>query len=368
MPRSLLLSGILLTWAIGASCGRKARIPEFPIGLFGVEQPADLPALREAGFTAIQSYAGDPAALAALAAAARRTGIRTVLPPTQLMKSIFSARGFQGVTWYLADEPDVHKTPPEDLARLERQVNGWDPDSPTTFVVGHGGSAAKFAHVGDVIMVDWYPVPHLPLTSAGDHVRRTVESAGGKPVWAVLQAMDWRSYSQRDPRKKRIGRFPNANEIRFMSYHSILEGASGLWYFTYTTPSRKTLSEFPELWFALTRVTREISALRPILVRGREIAPPFSKAPPGVLARAWRYRMRNYVVVLNRGSEPAQLPDALLDADWRPLFEPRRRLQHLLEGREDEFYLKPYRVLVLESRFGVPFQAKSAEQKLARKH
>jgi hypothetical protein len=44
------------------------------------------------------------------------------------------------------------------------------------------------------------------------------------------------------------------------------------------------------------------------------------------------------------------VPGEALEAAWRPLFEARRDPRELLTKYEDAYYLKPYQVLVLESR------------------
>ncbi|MFA5139963.1 MAG: hypothetical protein WC728_12090 [Elusimicrobiota bacterium] len=317
----------------------------FPIGIYGVNDPADLPVLQDAGFTAVQTYAG-PGTILPLAKAAERRGISLLAHPFELMKSTVPAEGLPIAAWYLVDEPDVQKMPPDKLKKLDQQVRAWAPQHKTAFVVGDGRTAKTYADSGDILMVDWYPVPHLPLTSAGEHVRYTVEAAKGKPVWAVLQAMDWRWYPQRNPKKPRIGRFPTIAELRFMSYHSILEGASGLWYFTWD----RRLSDAPELWSVVIAVTRELSSLRPVLEDGEPIALPFKKPLHKLMrAKAWKHRSKDYVLLLNTSPNTALLmPKELLGERWRPLFEKRRYVRELLMDSNGAYYLRPLQFLLLE--------------------
>ena len=239
----------------------------------------------------------------------------------------------------------------DQLAGYQRKVQAWAPGSKTAFVVGDGSKAKNYPGVADVIMVDWYPVPHLPLESAGDHVRMTAEAAGGRKVWAVLQAMDWRDFPQSDPKKKRIGRFPDLAEIRFMSYDAVLNGASGIWYFAYSTAAGSNLSQTPELLFAVSGTARELRAMAPIFARGRPIPLPFEPPTKGWMARAWTYHGRDYLVLANRTKDRQwKVPEEALLPAWRPLFEVRRDPRELLKKYQDAYYLKPYQVLVLESR------------------
>ena len=45
-----------------------------------------------------------------------------------------------------------------------------------------------------------------------------------------------------------------------------------------------------------------------------------------------------------------RVPEEALEPGWRPLLEARRDPRELLTKSEDAYYLKPYQVLVLESR------------------
>jgi len=333
------------------AAARAPRPEEFPVGFFGVSAPADARALAEQGFDAVQSYAGDAASVALLARAARANGQLLLASADAPMAAGARAADFPGTVWYLADEPDVHGTTVAELAARERAVKAWAPQARTAFVVGDGRRAADFPGVADALMVDWYPVPHLALESAGDMVRLTAAAAGGRKVWAVLQAMDWRDFPQRDPKKKRIGRFPTADEIRFMSYDAVLNGAQGVWYFTYSTATGVDLGQRPEQMAAVADAARELRALAPVFARGREIAPPFAARPAGPAARAWTYRGRDYVVLAARrtGSD-VLFPSEMLAAGWRPLFESRRDPRDLLRRFGASYYLRAHQVLVLESR------------------
>ncbi len=339
----------MLAVLLAAACGPAPA--EFPVGFFGVDAPADARALAAEGFDAIQSYQTEPGRVSALAAEARRRGQLLLVAPHEVEQSARAAREFPGVFWYLQDEPDVSGVSRDQLAGLERRVRAWSPEAKTAFVVGDGRKAKDYPGVADAIMVDWYPVPHLPLESAGDHVRLTAEAAGGRKVWAVLQAMDWRNFPQRDPKKKRIGRFPDAAEIRFMSYDAVLNGASGVWYFTYSTATGSNLSQTPELLFAVSGTARELRAMAPIFARGRPIVLPFEIDPDGVRGRAWTYRGRDYVVLINRRKGvDMKVPEEMLAPRWRPLFEARRDPRELLRPIDGAYYLRQHQVLVLESR------------------
>lgn len=332
-----------------AACGPKPA--EFPVGFFGVNTPAEAKALADDGFNAIMSYQTSPESVGELAKATRSAGQMLLVSPNEVEISTHGGAEFPGVWWYVRDEPDVIGMTRDELAALDRKARTWAPGSKTAFVVGDGHKAKDYPDVADAIMVDWYPVPHLPLESAGDHVRMTAEAAGGRKVWAVLQAMDWRNFPQRDPKKKRIGRFPAWSEIRFMSYDAVLNGADGVWYFVYSTATGSNLSQTPDEFVRVTEPAGELRAMAPIFARGRRIELPFPPNPDGPAARAWTYHGRDYVILENRTKDKAlAMPPAMLDPTWRPLFEYRRDPRELLYAYGGWYFLKPFQVLVLESR------------------
>lgn len=319
---------------------------QFPVGFFGVEKAEDARLLAGKGYNAFQSYRTSPEDVLPVAREARRQGAMLLVSPKALFNTTHTAAEFPGAVWYLQDEPDVHGMDRSALKAVETKTLAWAPGAKTAFVVGDGRKAKDYPDVADAIMVDWYPVPHLPLESAGDHVRMTVEASGGRKVWAVLQAMDWRLFIP-----KPIGRFPAKAEIRFMSYDSVLSGAQGIWYFTYTLPDGRTLAQEPDQLSAVTSTAEELRELAPVFARGKAIALPFEEPAKGLRARAWSYRGHDYLVLVNRTKDRQwKVPEAALGPGWRPLFEGSRDTRELLKKHMDAYYLPPYRVLVLKSR------------------
>jgi len=276
-----------------------------------------------------------------------------VVYPDQVVHSTWSdmAKSWPVAGWYLVDEPDVQKWPAEKLAEVEKQVKAWSPRQSTTFVIGESSPSTKYGHIGDILMLDWYPVPHLPLASIGDHIAYARQNIPeGKPLWAVVQAFDWRDSKQRDPKKPRIGRFPTHHEIRFMSYDSIINGATGIFFYRLSKPGGRTLFDVPEEFQAVTRVVRELKSIKPILERGRPLPLPVKLEDEGLQAKAWRHRGRDFIILVNRSSVPRAVPDELLAPRWRPFFELRRDPREALLEHDDAWHLRPFQVLVLQSR------------------
>lgn len=341
---------LVLALAVVA-CGAPSPM-QFPVGFFGVEKAEDANVLADRGYNAFQSYRTSPEEVLVVARAAHRRGALLLVSPKAMFTTTHTAAEFLDAVWYLQDEPEIHGMDQAALKAIETQTLKWAPGSRTAFVVGDGRKSKNYPDVADAIMVDWYPVPHLPLESAGDHVRMTAEVAGGRKVWAVLQGMDWRIFGP-PPRKgkKPIGRFPTAGEIRFMCYDSVLNGAQGIWFFTYTLPDGSVLADTPSLMSVVDGSAAEMRAMAPIFARGRPIPLPFEPPTKGWMARAWTYHGRDYLVLANRTKDRQwKVPVEALKPYWRPLFEARRDPRELLKEHNGSHYLKPYQVLVLESR------------------
>jgi hypothetical protein len=329
-----------------AACSPAPR--EFPIGFYGVRSPKDARELSAKGYNGFMVSA-QPEELIKFEREA--LGAMLVASPLAVMVTTYTAAEFPSAVWYLQDEPDVWGVDLAAMKALEANTLAWAPGAMTAFVVGDGRKAKNYPGVADVIMVDWYPVPHLPLESAGDHVRMTAEAAGGRKVWAVLQAMNWLDFPHEGTNKRRVGRFPSAAEIRFMSYDAVLNGAQGIWYFTYSTATGANLSQTPETMSRVDSTAGELLAMAPIFARGRAIPLPFEAPIHGLRARAWTYHGRDYLLLVNRTKDRQwKVPEEALKPSWRPLFEARRDPRELLKKHQDAYYLKPYQVLVLESR------------------
>lgn len=359
-PPAAALVAAACAFGGGCSSDRAGLNGAFPIGLYGV-RAAEMEAVSRAGFDAAYPLVRDGAEAEAAAGAARRAGIR-LLPDYRLLSPAGpSVKRWPVLAWYLQDEPDVNHVPAAELERRSREVRGLD-GRPQTFVVGSGAAASVYGPVGDALMLDWYPVPHLPLEGVAEQADAALlRLPPGKPLWMVIQAFDWRDDAQRDPSKPRVGRFPTYGEIRFMSYAAVLHGAKGLFYYRFNqvgAEQGKSLLDFPERWQALSRVASELRTLKPILREGRPAPIPFPPNPDGLDARMLRHGGRDFLILLNpKKGFYRRVPEAALGAAWRPLFEDRRDVRDLLKKIGDHWFLPPHRVLVLESasrRWGAP--------------
>ena len=317
----------------------------FPLCMYGVNHPADLKTLKKAGITCAQSYRTDPELLAPLAQEAQKQNMQIVFYPGKVIGSAYEeqARSWPVLAWYLVDEPDVWRWTREQVTQANQKTKQTFPRHATTLVIGQGKTKIPFYDLSDTLMVDWYPVPHLDLSSFGDNVRWAKEGqntyhAGQRPLWGVVQIFDWKDFKQHRPDNDRIGRFPTEAEIRFMSYDGILNGAEGLFYFTFDYKGQPLAQARPEWWTRVRNVTRELARLRPVLEKGTLIPTPVEVTAP-LAAQTRLYKNRRYTILLNRSDKPVAVPEDFLGKTYKPLF-----------ATQKSTHLAPYTVWVLQSK------------------
>ena len=73
------------------------------------------------------------------------------------------------LAWYISDEPNGFKIPPESLEEIYRIVRETDPWHPVSMVfMAPFLSSKKYANALDIVMADPYPVPNYPIGLTGD--------------------------------------------------------------------------------------------------------------------------------------------------------------------------------------------------------
>lgn len=143
-------------------------------------------------------------------------------------------------------------------------------------------------------------------------------------------------------------RMADWSRLRLLVAGAAVRGRSGVFFTLPRTKDGRELTAYPEEWQALSRVAREVAAMRPILEGGIESAVPFA-VPEGVEARAWRFQGRLYVLLVNDTGRSAPI-DAESMMPWRALFEVRADARDLLIPCGGGRCLTARRVIWLESR------------------
>src|SRR5204862_1578754 len=123
--------------------------------------------------------------------------------------------------WYLNDEPDLNLISPDQVKSAQGFMKSLAPSKPTALVIFQGYEARDYANITDVLMVDRYPIPWLPLANFGQHIQMArLALPPNKPLIAVIQAFDWSLSPELLPGERNL-RPPTETELRCMTYDAL---------------------------------------------------------------------------------------------------------------------------------------------------
>ncbi len=177
-------------------------------------------------------------------------------------RTLSAHRGLAG--FYTADERPAEVIPK--VFRQHRALSEAAPGTLTYAVLGNGWEeqAPLWRDALDVMGLDPYPLTrprgqnHLALV--GEWTRLGQEAVQrSRPLWMVIQYF---------PLTSAAG-WPTREELRAMSWMAIVEGARGLFYWSFGTKGLawvKDPREREQRWQDLVQVTKEIKALEPVLL------------------------------------------------------------------------------------------------------
>jgi len=169
--------------------------------------------------------------------------------------------------WYVVDEPDLNEISPSDVKRANRWIKRFA-SKPTALVLSAGSEALHYAGIPDIMMIDRYPVPWLPLANFSQNVRLAKFATGPKKTLiAVIQAFDWSYYPELMPGRSDF-RAPTYEELRCMTYSALAEGANGLFYYCYDDKKWR-MSEHPETWSNVREIVGEVNERLPLFTAQR---------------------------------------------------------------------------------------------------
>jgi|WetSurMetagenome_2_1015567.scaffolds.fasta_scaffold143696_1 hypothetical protein len=245
----------------------------FPIGMFSVG-PENLEIVKEAGFNTAHTYITDPVILQKYIETAEKTGIRLLIYPSdraeQGVIDLEKAKRFIEknrnakpiLAWYIADEPELNSGSPSQIGEINSFIKKLDRNHPTAIVIHRTDRFKEYRDASDILLIDRYPVPGRPLSHVAEAANWAVIQKGAAgPVWAVLQAFGY----QNEQLKGWGLREPTYDEMRAMTYLSIIHGAKGIFYYTFTGSQYRILQS-PEHWNDLKKIAAELNRLYPLFL------------------------------------------------------------------------------------------------------
>ena len=236
----------------------------FPIGMYGVHSLEDLRIVHEAGFNSVVGSANQT-----FLDAAQELGMKVIASPGSSSGHSFNMDAIHEtvqslddhpalLSWYLVDEPDMRRIPPWKVELDQRLLKTAPAHKPVSLVLFHGMHVKDYGNIPDILMLDNYPVPWMPLAHFAQHLywaRNTVSKE--KTIYAVLQGFDWHYFRHVLPGEKNL-RKPTTEEIRCMTYMALAQGMNGLFYYTFRAGEWNIL-EHPELWEGLKQVVDSVN-------------------------------------------------------------------------------------------------------------
>ncbi|MDP4223300.1 MAG: hypothetical protein Q8868_08310 [Bacteroidota bacterium] len=201
------------------------------------------------------------------------------------------------LAWYISDEPNGNKIPPEQIETIYNIIKAIDPWHPVTVVfMAPFIISKKYENGLDIVMADPYPVPKSSISQIGDITKQLKsEFYGEKPVWIVPQAFGGGEWWEREP---------SINEIRSMTYQAIVNGATGIQYFI-----RQGLNSFPKstaTWNECGKMALEIAEITPWLLSDED--PPSVRSNSAeIQAASAMHDGQAVIVAVNRINSPFRL-------------------------------------------------------------
>ncbi len=229
--------------------------------------------------------------------ASQTEGITASEKKTLLLNEIKSFRDHPALlAWYIADEPNGYRIPPDTIRAIYDLIRENDPWHPVSVVfMAPFTDARKYASALDIVMADPYPIPVSPVTMPGNVAKSlSNEFRARRPVWMVPQAFGGGELWHREP---------TVQEIRAMTYQSIINGVTGIQYFV-----REGLNLFPKstaLWNECGKMAVEIAEMTPWLLSD-ETTVPVSSGSENIMLASFVHNGRLMILAANRLNRPVR--------------------------------------------------------------
>ncbi len=235
----------------------------FPIGIYGVRSAEDLEVVHQAGFNCVVGSSST-----SFLDKAHTLGIRVIASPGSAVRNSLNKKESSlqfkladehpaFLSWYLIDEPDLHRVPPWKVAMDQRLLKTLPARSPVSVVLYNGSNTFDYGDIPDILMVDHYPVPWTPLSHFAERMKNARHSLPKeKPAYAVIQAFDWEYFRELLPNETEF-RAPTLEELQCMTFMALAQGMDGIIY--YTLRARDWyLPKHPDLWNGLQQVIDQV--------------------------------------------------------------------------------------------------------------
>lgn len=306
----------------------------FPLGLYGIEDPAGVQAAAASGFNFL--VVSSSRASYDVRDAAVQAGIGVVVsaasPDASFWQHLQSKWGTSPAClgWLPYSRPDLRSYSPLQLEELYYLLTRLSPSQPVLEPLASPSLAQYYTRAADILLAWSLPVPHSPLRALGEMVE-VLREAGGplKPVWAIIQAQGGGAFQDEPLGPASTGRAPTPAEMEALAYLALIRGADGLVWYSYTPTQAEGGGPLPKvdpaMWTAMGALNLRLRWLSPILLDGHREAMAAVAGGAVEMAR-WHYQDADYVLAVNSTDRGLVTP--------LPLGRPEAAVSVLFEDRE----------------------------------
>ena len=245
------------------TCDLKPSSPSFPLGLYGTS-PADFTTIANSPFNLVRV-----GAKADVVQQAHGLGldcfVRMPLDSDALQGVADTFResgvGFGSNDYfYIDDEPELRSVDPEKLRSHKDLLRDLWPHTQGIMANVRPQCVTDYRECADVFMMDQYPIPTMPMTWLADSMDDALKRAGAdKKIWAIVQAFGGAAMA-----KHGWPVFPSYEQIRCLTYLSLLHGARGILYYTYSQIKQK-----PTQWQDVQDIAWQIRSIESWLTKAK---------------------------------------------------------------------------------------------------
>lgn len=371
---AFLLSSTDLAVAVNNALKQEADAKQFfPIGIFSANPPSALAELRKVGFNSVQTYRITTVnELNIYLQAAKNHGLKALVYPGMRIDEnkkgiIFPERALNRIwpqiqnndsilAWYLADEPENVGLSPQEVADFEYEIKKRDRTHKTALITGPK-HYLKYKDIGDILIIDPYPIPVSPVTEVSDTMEKAKRVMGNKPVWAVIQAFDRGLFERKvqDMQRPMLGRntAPSAEEISCMTWLAIVHGARGVFFYSFKE-LKYDIKEHDVIWSGVRKVVSDLNDSYSLLVSPEATAHVsiFSKqsgsSPRNIHHLFKRHSGKMYLIVVNSNNREETITFSGLPANSSAVQVVRENRILPLQNRSMTDTFKPFEVHIYE--------------------
>jgi hypothetical protein len=242
--------------------------PIFPIGLYHVSV-SDYASIAQHGFNAVQGLASqEPRLLKTALQEATKTKLLVDIPlhyagmvagnmtaSQQKLQYFAKEQAISG--WKVADEPDQHPEIADEVPEAYQRLKQKDEQRPLLLTIERPETYEYWANFCDALQVVCFPVPGQSLTVVSDRVAAARKALLPWQHLSVLLQAGWLANAANQP---------TYDQARVMVYLAVINGAQGIYWYSYRDPGWQLMDS--PLWENFADLNAETARLGGVTTGG----------------------------------------------------------------------------------------------------